>query len=78
MSQGLRLRDAFDAHAYRTKRRAGRLDLPAREAAIRAFRAGHPELDRLPAVEAGAHIVARAAQEHADWFWKGVGLPEWR
>ena len=32
------------AAAYRRERRAGRLDEPAREAAIAAFRARHPEL----------------------------------
>jgi hypothetical protein len=38
----------------------------------------HPELDRLPASEAVAHIIAWAAREHAAWFWRGVGLPERR
>ena len=66
------------ALAYRRERRAGRLDQPAREAAIAAFRARHPELERLPASAAVARIVAWAAQEHAAWFWKGVRLPERR
>ncbi len=40
--------------AYRREREARRLDEPAREAAIAAFRARHPEIDRLPASEAAA------------------------
>ena len=66
------------AVAYRSERQAGRLDEPAREAAIAAFRARHPELDRLPASEAAARIIAWAAREHPAWFWRGVGLPERR
>ena len=66
------------AAAYRRERQAGGLDEPAREAAIAAFLARHPEIDRLPASEAAAHIIAWAAREHAAWFWKGVGLPEHR
>ena len=57
------------AAAYRRERRAGRLDGPAREAAIAAFRARHPELERLAASEAAARIIAWAAQEHTAWFW---------
>jgi hypothetical protein len=63
------------ALAYRRERQAGRLDEPAREAAIAAYRARHPEADRLPASAAVAHIVAWAAREHTAWFWRGVGLP---
>jgi len=66
------------ALAYRRVRQAGRLDEPAREAAIAAYRARHPETDRLPASAAVAHIVAWAAREHAGWFWQGVRLPEGR
>ena len=66
------------AMAYRRERQAGRLDGPAREAAIAAFRARHPELERLPASEAAAQIIAWAAREHATWFWRGVGSPERR
>jgi len=66
------------ALAYRRVRQAGRLDGPAREAAIAAFRARHPEADRLPASGAVAHIIAWAAREHSAWFWRGVGLPGWR
>ena len=66
------------AVAYRRERQAGRLDQPAREAAIAAFRARHPEIARLPASEAAAHIIAWAAREHSAWFWKGVRLPEQR
>ena len=54
---------------------ADRLDQPAREAAIAAFEARHPEIDRLPESAAVAHIVAWAAQEHSAWFWRGVRLP---
>ena len=64
--------------AYRWERQAGRLDEPAREAAIAAFQARHAELQRLPASEAAAQIIAWAAREHAAWFWRGVGLPERR
>ena len=64
------------AAAYRRERRAGRLDEPAREAAIAAFRARHPELARLAASEAAGQIIAWAAREHSAWFWNGVGLPE--
>ena len=66
------------ALAYRRERQAGRLDGPAREAAIAAFRARHPELERMPASDAAAHIIAWAAREHTAWFWRGVGLPERR
>lgn len=48
------------ALAYRRERQAGRLDEPAREAAIAAFRARHPEVERLHASEATAHIIAWA------------------
>jgi hypothetical protein len=63
------------ALAYRHERRSGRLDGPARESAIAAFRVKHPELERLPASAAVAHIIAWAAREHSAWFWRGVGLP---
>lgn len=66
------------ALAYRRERRAGRMDEPAREAAIAAIRARHPELERLAASEAAGRIIAWAAQQHAAWFWRGVGLPERR
>jgi hypothetical protein len=66
------------AIAYRRERQAGRLDEPAREAAIAAYRARHPEAERLPASAAAAHIIAWAAREHAAWFWRGVGMPERR
>ncbi len=66
------------AIAYRRERQAGRLDEPAREAAIAAFRARHPEIDRLAASGAAAQIIAWAAREHTAWFWKGVRLPEGR
>ena len=66
------------ALAYRRERQAGQLDQPAREAAIAAFRARHPELNRMPASEATAHIIAWVAREHSAWFWRGVGLPEHR
>ena len=66
------------AVAYRRERQAGRLDQLAREAVIAAFRARHPEIERLPASEAVARIIAWAAQEHTTWFWKGVRLPERR
>ena len=66
------------AVSYRRERRAGWLDGPAREAAIEAFRARHPDFDRGPASASAAQIIAWAAQEHADWFWRGVGLPERR
>ena len=62
------------AVAYRRERQAGRLDGPAREAAIAAFLARHPEFERLPASEAVARISAWAAQEHTAWFWRGVAL----
>ena len=64
------------AVAYRRESQAGRLDGPAREAAIAAYRARHPELERLAASEVVARIIAWAAQEHPAWFWRGVGLPE--
>jgi len=63
------------AHAYRRVRQAGQLDQPAREAAIEAFLARHPELERLPSSAAAARIIAWAAREHAAWFWRGVGSP---
>ena len=66
------------ALAHRRERQARRLDEAAREAAIGAFRARHPEIDRLPASEAAGQIIAWAAREHAAWFWRGVGLPERR
>ena len=66
------------AAAYRRERLAGRLDSPAREAAIAAFRARHPELERLRASEAVARPVAWAAQEQSAWFWRGATLPERR
>jgi hypothetical protein len=66
------------AVAYRRERQAGRLDGPAREAAITAYSARHPETDRLSASASVAHIVAWAAREYAGWFWKGVRLPERR
>ena len=66
------------ATAYRRERRAGRLDEPARKSSIAAFRARHPELDRMPASAATAHIIAWAAREHSAWFWRGVRLPERR
>ena len=61
------------AVAYRRERQAGHFDGPAREAAMVAFRARHPECERLPASEAVARIIAWAAQEHTAWFWQGVG-----
>ena len=61
------------ALAYRGERQAGRLDGPAREAAIAAFCGRHPEIERLPASDAVARIIAWAAQEHTAWFWQGVG-----
>jgi hypothetical protein len=63
------------ALAYRRERQAGRLDEPAREAAIAAYRARHPETDRPPASAAVAHIVAWAPREHTAWFWRGFALP---
>ncbi len=63
------------ALAYRRERQAGRLDEPAREAAISAFRARHPAIDRLAASEAAAQIIAWAARKHAAWFWLAVSLP---
>ncbi len=66
------------ALAYRRERQAGWSDGPAREAATEAFRARHPDFERGPASTAAAQIIAWAAQEHADWFWWGVGLPERR
>ena len=49
--------------AYRRERQAGRLDEPAREAAIAAFRARHPKLERLPASAAAraARFLSRAS-----------------
>ena len=70
--------DALHADRARHDRQAGRLDPPARQAAIIAFRARHPDFERLLASEGVARIVAWAAQEHTTWFWKGVGLPERR
>jgi hypothetical protein len=64
--------------AYRHERQAGQLDGPAREAAKAAYRARHPEIERLPASAAVAHIVAWATREHSAWFWRGVGLPAHR
>jgi hypothetical protein len=66
------------ALAFCRVRQAGRLDEPACEAAIAAYRARHPEVERLPASAAVAHIVAWTAREHSAWFWQGVGLPERR
>ncbi len=66
------------AAAYRRERQAVRLDEPAREAALKVFHARYPALDRRAASEAVAQIIAWAAQEHPDWFWRGVGLPERR
>ena len=43
------------AAAYRRECQAGRLDGPARKAAVVAFRARHPEIERLPASTAVAH-----------------------
>ena len=56
------------AVAYRRERRAGWLDGPAREAAIEAFRARHPDIEPLPASEAAAppaHGAARTRGELA-------------
>jgi hypothetical protein len=64
------------AAAYRRVRQAGRLDQLAREAAIAVFLVKHPEIDRGPASKAVTRIIAWAAQEHPEWFWKGVRLPE--
>ena len=66
------------AAAYRQVRQAGRLDQLAREAGIAAFLVKHPEIDRRPASKAVARIIAWAAKEHPDWFWKGTRLPERR
>ena len=66
------------AAAYRQVRQAGRLDQLAREAATAAFLVRHPEMDRRPTSQAVTRIIAWAAQERPDWFWKGVGLPERR
>lgn len=63
------------AVAYRRERQPGKLDGSAREAAIAALLARHPEVDRLPASAAVAHNVAWAAREHPTWYWRGVGLP---
>ena len=64
------------ALAYRRQCQAGKLDGPAREAAIAVFRARHPEIERLPASDAAGRIIAWAAREHSAWFWRGVHLPE--
>jgi hypothetical protein len=64
------------AMACRRECQVGRLDGPARKGAIAAFRARRPELERLPASEDAAQIIAWAAQEHPAWFWKGVDLLE--
>ena len=53
------------ALAYRRERQAGQLDQPAREAAVAAFRARHPEIERMAASEAAAQIIAWAAREHS-------------
>ena len=48
------------AVAYRRERQAGRLDKPAREAAMKVFHARYPALDRRAAGEAVAQIIAWA------------------
>ncbi len=66
------------AAAYLRERRIGRLGGPARDAAMAAFRARHPQIERLPTSEAAARIIAWAAPEHPAWFWRGVDLPKRR
>ena len=64
------------ALAYRRESQAGKLDGPAREAAIAAYRARHTKIERLPESAAVAHIIAWAARQHTAWFWRGVGSRE--
>ena len=67
-------RDIFRdvAVAYRTVRRQGELDPPAREAALAAYRRHFPDTTYREAHEVVAVIIAQAAREHQEWFWKGV------
>jgi hypothetical protein len=59
--------------AYRRVRHAGYSDLPARDAAERAFREMHPTMTREEASAEVARAVQYASVTHSAWFWRGVG-----
>ncbi len=66
------------AAAYCRERPAGCSGQPTCTAVIEALRTRHPHFERGRASAATAQIIARVAQEYADWFWRGAGLPERR
>jgi len=58
---------------YRRQRQAGERDLPASMAAETAYRELHPDVLERQALDTVARMIASAASEHGDWFWRGVG-----
>ena len=67
-------RDTFRdvAVAYRTVRRQGELDPPARAAALAAYKRRFPDHTHEQADATVAVIIAQAARDYQEWFWKGV------
>lgn len=59
------------ATAYRDRRQAGDLDHPATMAAKAVYIERTGDTDG--AARAVARIIAWAAENHTEWFWKGVG-----
>jgi len=54
-------------------RRLGERDLPARDAAERAYIERHPTAAAYDAQRTVALMISAVARDHPAWIWKGVG-----
>ncbi len=59
--------------AYRRVLRETRDESRAHHAAVDAYHAERPELDRAEAARRATHAIAYAATHHTEWFWRGIG-----
>ena len=61
------------AVAYRRVRRLGARDLPARDAAERAYLERHPTAPADEAQRTVGLMISAVARDHPAWLWQGVG-----
>ncbi len=58
--------------AYRRVLRETRDEARAHHAAVDAYLAERPDLDRAEAARRAVHAIAYASVHHTEWFWRGI------
>ena len=61
--------------AYQAASRSRLSQIEIEKWAIAAFMERHPDSPRSEVVQITPHIIAWAAREHGEWFWKGCERP---